>query len=341
MTSRRKILNPDTGREVFADGVVGTEVLRRFHPCPPGTVRNAATMECACPPGKYMVAGKCVTVKIKTGDPTWSCRDKIRQPKNTSLCWLVTTMVQMFVSQAMRDLTKARKQSVSQFYDAMKKRYSLPEASQGGLIVQDYLNKTLSYLGVPHLMLHRKTISSTTTTPSVANRFLKEIVVNGDVDLRYDDDASMPYIDAIAPDVIVLTTGDRYERQAWQEYGDANRVNPEQLEGLRPGTHAETVRYNGRTYVLDSLSLFGEFDSKACPYGHYIVGITCDGERFVYDGESDCVLIRAPWPRRPLLKIDHHECKTIPVSSNSKFGMTFDSRSRSCAVYVVVPPPSR
>lgn len=46
---------------------------------------------------------------------------------------------------------------------------------------------------------------------------------------------------------------------------------------------ADTFEHNGTTYLLDSL-LLTNFNSEVCKKGHDICGITCEGDRYLYNG---------------------------------------------------------
>lgn len=48
-------------------------------------------------------------------------------------------------------------------------------------------------------------------------------------------------------------------------------------------TLGETYTYNGQTYVLDSL-LLTNFNIDSCKKGHDISGLTCEGDRYMYNG---------------------------------------------------------
>jgi hypothetical protein len=55
------------------------------------------------------------------------------------------------------------------------------------------------------------------------------------------------------------------------------------VSGLLSDGHAPIIKYNGKKYFLDSLIL-GNYNKVACTRGHQIAGVTCNGDRFLYNG---------------------------------------------------------
>ncbi|AGE57670.1 hypothetical protein ATCVNTS1_491L [Acanthocystis turfacea Chlorella virus NTS-1] len=160
------------------------------------------------------------------------------------------------------------------------------------------------------------------------------------------------YVDVSNPEVILI------HRDAGEDYlqGQWGFQPPKigRLEGHNPNEHSRTIRYNGRVYVLDSCVIGAELKTNACSMGHAVAGVTCNGERFVYNGwtaksadramkgasgsvvkDYPCALGRYDWQKNKNFVINTGACR-FQNATNKNIGksLIFNAVQRSTVTYI-------
>lgn len=80
-------------------------------------------------------------------------------------------------------------------------------------------------------------------------------------------------------DEFISSKADRLRKGTY----DVLVVHENVLYKTKPYDHRETLELYGTTYVLDSV-LMTNFNHSSCRKGHDIAGVTCKGERYMYNG---------------------------------------------------------
>ena len=120
-----------------------------------------------------------------------------------------------------------------------------------------------------------------------------------------------------------------------------------EIKGINLTRHPEKIVYNKRTYVLDSCIL-PSYISNACSLGHAIAGVTCNGDKYVYNGwaarsgdpamggaaitrRTPCALMKNDWAADKAFCVDINSCS---VTGEKKNEFCFEAFKRSSVVYV-------
>lgn len=153
------------------------------------------------------------------------------------------------------------------------------------------------------------------------------------------------FVDTDNPEVIIVhrEAGESYLQKAWITY----RPKMYEIKGIDLTRHPERIVYNKRVYVLDSCIL-PSYISNACSLGHAIAGVTCNGDKYVYNGwaiksgdpamggtaitrEAPCALMKNDWAVDKKFCVDINSCS---VTGEKKKEFCFDAFKRSSVVYV-------
>ena len=152
------------------------------------------------------------------------------------------------------------------------------------------------------------------------------------------------FVDTDNPEVIVVhrEAGESYLQKAWLTY----RPKMYEVKGINLDRHPEKITYNQRTYILDSCILPSYINS--CSLGHAIAGVTCNGDKYVYNGwaarsgdpamggaaitrEMPCALMKNDWAADKMFCVDANSCSVTKAKKNE---FCYDAFKRSSVIYV-------
>lgn len=122
------------------------------------------------------------------------------------------------------------------------------------------------------------------------------------------------------------------------------------VEGYDPTRHAKIIKYNGRRYVLDSCIIGAELRTSSCSLGHAIAGVTCNGDRYVYNGwtartadpamkghaairDVPCALGKQDWAEDAFFRINMQACSFNRATPTGK-ELLFNAVDRSSVTYI-------
>lgn len=125
------------------------------------------------------------------------------------------------------------------------------------------------------------------------------------------------------------------------------------VTGFNPNAHAPVIKYNGVTYILDSCIIGAELRTQTCSIAHAIAGVTCNGERYVYNGwtarsadpamagsssvirDMPCALGKYPWDQNKSFCINTGACR-FQNSRPNQIGreLCFNAVARSSVTYI-------
>lgn len=363
-----KIVNPATGRCVSRAGAIGRKLEQRRQ-------------------NRLSVSVGAEEIEIPAS--VLACDAVLTYRQEGPICWFTAIMATLFMSQGMRlvvaralpRLTEAWKLPVALAMARYLQGYSRVNAPgdllgklephkfleflrshkpdvfnqqvQAGVTggqPEVYTGRFLDFLGVSHFVLWR---------PGVAyrERFLHSVYNN---QLPFDQEARAvkarsgklvryPTATPDAPTVLLLNTGgsSNLETSTWKILPEEERV-----EGVLKTEHARRVRYRGHWYALDSVVLIND-NYGVCKLAHAIAGVTCRGQRFMYNGwaansankamgqastarAKACALMPVDWAKHQSLKIDLHKCTMVPVppEEHSSGFMRFTTTTQCSALYI-------
>ena len=152
----------------------------------------------------------------------------------------------------------------------------------------EYMHRMLQFLEIPHLLLSRPSFKSSKTEWSYYNYDVYESKIFGagaqkEVGIRKDT-STLKSVDTKHPVILTICTEDDHDKMMTEKVSSRwASYTTYPVEGLLPDGHASVIKYNGTKYYLDSL-LLGNYNAEACTKGHAIAGVTCNGDRFLYNG---------------------------------------------------------
>lgn len=216
----------------------------------------------------------------------------------------------------------------------------------GGASYGPYQHKFLAFLEIPHLCV---------TVPR-GSTDAKYSAYNFDLPLEQDDwpatvETTYPkgeFVNTDNPEVIIIhrEAGESYlQRLPW----GASRPPIHPVTGLSLVKHPNTIKYNTRTYILDSCILPSYIES--CSVGHAVAGITCNNGRYVYNGwavnsgdramqakitrEMPCALMPADWAKDRKMCINTEACSMNNFNNkNTGKEFCFEAFRKSTVIYV-------
>lgn len=152
----------------------------------------------------------------------------------------------------------------------------------------EYMHRMLQFLEIQHLFLSRPSMKSGRTEWSHYNYDLMGNKIWGDDDsLEFNprtDTSTLRTVDTRHPIILTMLVENHYDKKMTEgAKGKWKTYQTYPVEGLYSDSHARTIKYNGMKYYLDSMIL-GSYNNKACDKGHAIAGVTCNGDRFLYNG---------------------------------------------------------
>lgn len=206
-----------------------------------------------------------------------------------------------------------------------------------------YQHKMFAFLEIPHLSV---TIPRGSTEAKYsAYNFdlpLDERTWNSSIETL---DPKGSFVDTDNPKVIIIhrEAGESYLQAAWKTY----RPKMYEIKGINLVRHPEQISYNGRVYMLDSCILPSHI-SNACSLAHTIAGVTCNGDKYVYNGwaaqsgdpamggsaitrEMPCALMKNDWAADGSFCVNTDNCT---ITGKKKHEFCFEAFKRSSVVYV-------
>ena len=160
------------------------------------------------------------------------------------------------------------------------------------------------------------------------------------------------FVDTRRPEVIIIhkDSGEDYIQTQWATPVPA--IGP--IQGYNPKKHAKIIKYNGTNYILDSCIIGAELRTNTCSVAHAIAGVTCNGEKYVYNGwtarsgdkamkgslsaaikDVPCALGKQDWSEDAYFRINMSACSFNRVSRpTNKKELLFNAVERSSVTYI-------
>ena len=326
--------------------------------------------------------------RVKKGESTRakSCSKVVTFPQEGAICWFAALFTSLFFSQYSRVVIRnhARRMMSDQSsrhicsaileilrgYDGDKVSSRVLESMRPRQFLHDlriarpdyfssmtngsdeahyapYQHAVLAFLQVPHLSI------------GVVNGNFKYSGFN--VDLPLDSklwsgamktmSSKGVFVDTRKPEVIIIhkDSGEDYIQTQWATPVPA--MGP--IQGYNPKKHAKIIKYNGTSYILDSCIIGAELRNPSCSVAHAIAGVTCNGEKYVYNGwtarsadpamkgsssaairEVPCALGKQNWDEDAFFRINMQACSFNRVSRPNGKDLLFNAVARSSVTYI-------
>lgn len=162
------------------------------------------------------------------------------------------------------------------------------------------------------------------------------------------------YVNTDKPEVIII------HRDFGEDYIQTLVHSPtpqiKKIEGFNPNEHMPVIKYNGARYLLDSCVIGSELRSASCSVAHAIAGVTCNNERYVYNGwtastkdpamkgasinnsvikDRPCALYKYPWDKNRNFVINLGACRFDNARPDQRGKeLVFNAVARSSVIYV-------
>lgn len=325
--------------------------------------------------------------RVKKGESTRakSCSKIVTFPQEGAICWFAALFTSLFFSQYSRVVIRnhARRMMSDQSsrhiasaileilrgYDGDKVSSRVLESMRPRQFLHDlriarpdyfssmtngsdeahyapYQHAVLAFLQVPHLSI------------GVVNGNFKYSGFN--VDLPLDSklwSGAMKtmspkgvFVDTRKPEVIIIhkDSGEDYIQTQWATPVPA--LGP--IQGYNPKKHAKIIKYNGTSYILDSCIIGAELRNPSCSVAHAIAGVTCNGEKYVYNGwtarsgdkamkgslsaaikDVPCALGKQDWSEDAYFRINMAACSFNRATPTGK-ELMFNAVERSSVTYI-------
>lgn len=238
------------------------------------------------------------------------CSKVVTVPQMTGICWFTALVMSLFFSQHSRKILLNKMSGENDMtmelqavlWDIMQRRYKSvyemkdyaymffkaisPEAilkrlhehnadvfnfnpdTHSGYFNYLYLPKLLRFMGANDLLLLDLNEKKNVLTYSVMNDALTMKETNKN-----------KYIMVIDPSKLKVDKKDEYDYVIIY----ANKMQASNEVYAKNFKLSDTFEHNKKTYVLDSM-LMTNFNTHMCNKGHDVCGITCEGDRYIYNG---------------------------------------------------------
>ena len=326
--------------------------------------------------------------RVKKGESTRakSCSKVVTFPQEGAICWFAALFTSLFFSQYSRVVIRnhARKMmsdrssrhiasailEILRGYDGDKVSSRVLESMRPRQFLHDlrlsrpdyfssmtngtdeahyspYQHALLAFLQVPHLSI------------GVVKGVFKYSGFNVDLplDSKLWSDAMKTmspkgvFVDTRRPEVIIIhkDSGEDYIQTQWATPVPA--LGP--IQGYDPKRHAKIIKYNGTSYILDSCIIGAELRTNSCSVAHVIAGVTCNGEKYVYNGwtarsgdpamkgaasaairDIPCALGKQRWDEDAFFRINMQACSFNHVSRPNGKELLFNAVDRSSVTYI-------
>ena len=325
--------------------------------------------------------------RVKKGESTRakSCSEVVTFPQEGAICWFAALFTSLFFSQYSRVVIRnhARRMMSDQSsrhiasaileilrgYDGDKVSSRVLESMRPRQFLHDlriarpdyfgsmqdgsdeahyapYQHAMLAFLQVPHLSI------------GVVKGVFKYSGFN--VDLPLDSklwSGAMKtmspkgvFVDTRRPEVIIIhkDSGEDYIQTQWATPMPA--LGP--IQGYNPKKHAQIIKYNGTNYILDSCIIGAELRNPSCSVAHAIAGVTCNGDKYVYNGwtarsadpamkgsksasirDVPCALGKQDWSEDAYFRINMAACSFNRATPTGK-ELMFNAVERSSVTYI-------
>jgi hypothetical protein len=159
------------------------------------------------------------------------------------------------------------------------------------------------------------------------------------------------FVDTRSPEVLVIhkDSGEDYIQTQWT----SPVPSIGSIEGYNPKKHAKIIKYNGYRYILDSCIIGAELRNPSCSVAHAIAGVTCNDEKYVYNGwtarsgdpamkgstssalrDIPCALGHQNWDEDAYFRINMQACSFNRVSRPNGKELLFNAVERSSVTYI-------
>ena len=210
-----------------------------------------------------------------------------------------------------------------------------------------YLSRFLNFFEIPHLFYVQE-IGSTIAYASKWNLHLPF-----DPDLRKSQEKSgrstlSPFVGGPAQVIVIQTMhgSKAYKNRQTLKHQNlpqnARNLYPLEIGGLCANKHTLNIKRGGvTTYRLDAI-LFSNTNKSQCQKGHATAGVTCNGQRYFYQGwpnwyGASCPLHPFEWSRRQQFTINWGQCSPQNTKkTNTTKDLVFDTFDNTIAIYVRV-----
>ena len=325
--------------------------------------------------------------RVKKGESTRakSCSKVVTFPQEGAICWFAALFTSLFFSQYSRVVIRnhARRMMSDQSsrhicsaileilrgYDGDKVSSRVLESMRPRQFLHDlriarpdyfssmtngsdeahyapYSHAMLAFLQVPHLSI------------GVVNGNFKYSGFN--VDLPLDSklwSGAMKtmspkgvFVDTRKPEVLIIhkDSGEDFVQTQWSSPVPAIGS----IQGYNPKKHAKIIKYNGTRYILDSCIIGAELRTNTCSVAHAIAGVTCNGEKYVYNGwtarsgdpamrgsksaalrDIPCALGKQNWDEDSYFRINMAACSFNRATPTGK-ELMFNAVDRSSVTYI-------
>ena len=329
--------------------------------------------------------GRVFRVKKGGSTRTKSCSEVVTFPQEGAICWFAALFTSLFFSQysrvvirnhARRVMSDQRSRPIASAileilrgYDGDKVSSRVLESMRPRQFLHDlriarpdyfgsmqdgsdeahyspYQHAMLAFLQVPHLSI------------GVVKGVFKYSGFN--VDLPLDSklwSGAMKtmspkgvFVDTRRPEVIIIhkDSGEDYIQTQWATPVPA--IGP--IQGYNPKKHEKIIKYNGTRYILDSCIIGAELRNPSCSVAHAIAGVTCNGDKYVYNGwtarsadpamkgsksasirDVPCALGKQDWSEDAYFRINMAACSFNRATPTGK-ELMFNAVERSSVTYI-------
>ncbi len=158
------------------------------------------------------------------------------------------------------------------------------------------------------------------------------------------------FVDTRKPEVIII------HKDSGEDFVQGQWATPVptigKIEGYNPKKHEKIIKYNGSRYILDSCIIGAELRNPTCSVAHAIAGVTCNGEKYVYNGwtarsadpamkgsksaairEVPCALGKQDWSEDAYFRINMSACSFNRATPTGK-ELMFNAVDRSSVTYI-------
>lgn len=324
-----------------------------------------------------------------SGTRASSCSSVLTLPQEGAICWFAAVFTTLFFSQYMRVVVKNHARNL------VRDPKSRDIATAMLEIIRGYETNKVSARVVNHMRPRQFLMDLRTARPDYFTAMTNQTdeahygpyqhamlaflrtphlsigVVNGsfkysgfNVDLPLDHrlwpnamktmSPKGVFVDTRYPEVIMFhkDSGEDYLQTLW----GAQTPPLGTVSGYSPSAHIPVIKYNGKSYILDSCIIGAELRTPACSVAHAIAGVTCNNQRYLYNGwtaksadpamkgaagsnsairDMPCALGRYDWDQNRSFCINTAACRFQNARPN-QLGreLCFNAVARSSVTYI-------
>jgi hypothetical protein len=185
---------------------------------------------------------------------------------------------------------------LQELYKHNKKNFIFNPQKEEGSFAEYYIKKLYNFLGVSSLLY----LDYNDTTDKLYYSIYNDIPKNNKFVFINEINFKKKMKSLENPEIIIINLSDIYRKKyfaykfpypSYYEFTDDKYTPLKSLE--------EKIIYNNEVYILDSVSLVNYNYANELIGGHQICGITCNGEKYIYNGwnkDIDISKINIPVP---------------------------------------------